>query len=71
MQPIDRRELAERRMLALLEDSGLPLPDEVEHGTNCVRFLWLDRRVVVVVELDEEFEAADANGATTREGITA
>lgn len=71
MQPIDRRELAERRMLALLEDSGLPLPDEVQHGTDCVRFLWLDRRVAVVVELDEEFEAADANGANTREGITA
>ena len=58
-------------MLALLEDSGLPLPDEVQHGTDSVRFLWRDRRVAVVVELDEEFEAADANGANTREGITA
>ena len=58
-------------MLALLEDSGLPLPDEVEYGAACVRFLWLDLRVAVVVELDEEFEAADANGAHTREGITA
>ncbi len=58
-------------MLALLEDSGLPLPDEVEYGTHCVRFLWLDRKVAVVVDLDEEFGESDANGGHTREGITA
>ena len=58
-------------MLALLEDSGLPLPDEVEYGAACVRFLWLERKVVVVIDLDEEFEEAEVNGAYTREGITA
>ena len=68
--PIDRKRQAERRVLALLEDSGLPLPDEVEYGTDCVRFLWLDRKVVVVVDL-EEFDEGDANGGYTREGITA
>lgn len=71
MEPIDRKQLAERRMLALLEDSGLPLPDEVEYGAACVRFLWLDRKVAVVVDLDETFEEAEANGAYSREGITA
>lgn len=57
-------------MLALLEDSGLPLPDEVQYGTNCIRFLWLDRKVAVVVDL-EEFREVDANGGYSREGITA
>lgn len=71
MEPIDRKQLAERRMLALLEDSGLPLPDEVEYGAACVRFLWLDRKVAVVVDLDETFEEAEANGGYSREGITA
>jgi hypothetical protein len=71
MAEIDRKQLAERRMLALLEDSGLPLPDEVEYGTACVRFLWLDRRVAVVVDLDEDFGEVDAHGGHTREGITA
>lgn len=71
MAEIDHKQLAERRMLALLEDSGLPLPDEVEYGTACVRFLWLDRKVAVVVDLDETFGEADANGAYTRDGITA
>jgi hypothetical protein len=70
MAPIDRKRLAERRMLALLEDSGLPLPDEVEYGADCVRLLWLDRKVVVVIDL-EEFGEADANGGYARDGITA
>ncbi|HEY0226490.1 MAG TPA: hypothetical protein VGC05_08840 [Mycobacterium sp.] len=70
MAPIDLKQLAERRMLALLEDSGLPLPDEVQYGTNCIRFLWLDRKVAVVVDL-EEFREVDANGGYSREGITA
>lgn len=71
MARIDQKQLAERRILALLEDSGLPLPDEVEYGTACVRFLWVDRKVAVVVDLDEEFGEVDANGGYTREGITA
>jgi hypothetical protein len=70
MAPIDKKRQAERRFLRLLEDSGLPLPDEVEYGENCVRLLWLDRKVVVVVDLDE-FGENDANGGYTREGITA
>ena len=70
MAPIDHKQQAERRFLALLEDSGLPLPDEVEYGAHCVRFLWLDRKVAVVVEL-EEFSEVDANGGYTRAGITA
>lgn len=70
MAPIDQKRLVERRMLALLEDSGLPLPDEVEYGTDCVRFLWLDRKLAVIVDL-QEFGEVDANGGYTREGITA
>ncbi|HWE58147.1 MAG TPA: hypothetical protein VG228_00510 [Solirubrobacteraceae bacterium] len=71
MEQIDLKQLAERRMLALLKDSGLPLPDEVEYGTACVRFLWLDRKIAVVVDLDEDFGETDANGGYRREGITA
>ncbi len=68
--PIDHKQLVERRFVALLEDSGLPLPDEVEYGIACVRFPWLDRRVAVVVDL-EEFGEADTHGGYTRERITA
>ncbi len=72
MQNRDRKELCERRMMRLLEDSGLPLPDEVDldHGEAEVLFLWTDRKVAVIVEL-EDFEDAEANGGFSREGIAA
>jgi hypothetical protein len=70
MAPIDIKRQAERRFLELLDDSGLPLPDEVEYGENCVRFIWIDRKVVAVVDLDE-FGEVEANGGHTHEGITA
>jgi hypothetical protein len=54
MAPIDRKQQIERRMLSLLEDSGLPAPDEVHYGAREVRFLWLDRKVAVVVDLDTD-----------------
>ena len=41
-------------MLRLLEDNGLPAPDEIELGQEEVRFLWLDRKVAVIVELDTD-----------------
>ena len=71
VEPIDQKRLVERRFMALIEDSGLPLPDEVEYGTACVRFLWLDQKVVVIVDIDETLGDVDANGGYTREGITA
>jgi hypothetical protein len=71
MAQIDRMQLVERRFMALMEDSGLPLPDEVEYGTACVRFLWLDRKVAVVVDLEEDFGEIEANDGYTRDGITA
>lgn len=54
MSALDRGHEAERRMLGLLADAGLPAPDEVEHVPSAVRFIWEDSKVVVVVELDED-----------------
>jgi len=70
MAPIDQKQQAERRMLQLIEDSGLPMPDEVRYGERCVEFWWLDRKVVVVVDL-EDFDEVEAMGGYSREGITA
>jgi hypothetical protein len=52
--PIDEKQRVERRTLRLLEDIGLPTPDEVEYGEACVRFLWHDRKVALVVDLDTD-----------------
>ena len=72
MASMDRREQCERRMMALLEDSGLPLPDEVDlfYEENSVLFMWSDQKVAVIVELDD-FDEIDANGGYSREGIAA
>lgn len=55
-------------MIRLLDDYGLPLPDEVQHGERCVRFLWHDRKVAVVVDLDD-FDEIEADGGYTPEGL--
>lgn len=57
-------------MISLLDDYGLPLPDEVQYGERCVRFLWHDRKVAVVVDLDD-FDEIDADGGYTPEGLAA
>jgi hypothetical protein len=57
MSPNDegaRGQNAERKMLGLMADAGLPAPDEIEHGDNKVRFLWTERKVAVVIDLTEE-----------------
>jgi len=42
-------------MRDLLEDAGLPTPDEVRHefDPDEVVFLWHDTKAAIVVELDE------------------
>ena len=67
MAPIDDKQRVERRMLQLLADSGLPAPDEVQYGEQCVRFLWHDPKVAVVVDLDDVDDIDD--GGYIEEGI--
>jgi hypothetical protein len=66
--PIDRKQKAERRMLSLLQSAGLPEPDEVQYGCECVRLLWHDRKVAVVVDVSD-FDEADDNEGYIPEGV--
>jgi hypothetical protein len=68
MAPIDEKEHAERRMRRLLEDCGLPEPDEVVYGERSIELLWHEHKVAVVVDLDE-FGERDAHGGYEREGV--
>lgn len=70
MALIDQKEHAERKLRRLLEDYGLPEPDEVVRGERTIELLWHDRKVAVVVELDG-FGELDARGGYEREGIAA
>ncbi len=70
MAPIDIKQRAEQRMRALLESAGLPEPDEVEYGRMSIRLLWHDRKVAVVVDL-EDFDEIDGNEGYLPDGIAA
>jgi hypothetical protein len=41
-------------MRELLDSSDLPRFDAVEHGETCIRFLWLEQKAVVVIDLEDE-----------------
>jgi hypothetical protein len=68
MAPIDDKQKAERRMRELLDNAGVPGPDEVEYGDQCIRMLWHDRKVAVVVDVSD-FDELDGNDGHIPEGI--
>jgi hypothetical protein len=48
----------EARFRDLLIDNELAFPDEIEYRPGEVVFLWTDRKVAIVVELDSPASAA-------------
>jgi hypothetical protein len=70
MAPIDKKHRAEQRMRALLDNAGLPDPDEVQYGQSSISLLWHDRKVAVVVDVSE-FDEIDGNEGYRPDGIAA
>jgi hypothetical protein len=52
MAPLARKVDAERRMRELLEESGLPQPDMIEYGYECIRLFFHESKLVIIVDLD-------------------
>ncbi len=50
---LQQKKAAEHDARAMLEDHGVPQPDEVEYGHSCVRLLWREERVAMVIDLAE------------------
>jgi hypothetical protein len=48
-----RHDHAEAHFRALLDESGLPQPDEVAHLRRCLIFLWEPSKFIVLIDLDE------------------
>jgi hypothetical protein len=44
---------AEKRMRDLLEESGLPQPDYVEYGFTCIRLIFEESKLVVIIDIDQ------------------
>jgi len=53
MATLKQKIQAERHARKLLQNDGLPEPDVVEYGYTCIRLLWLERKVALIVDIDE------------------
>ena len=42
----------ERQTRDFLEEHGLPQPDAVEYGYTCIRLIFHDPKVVLVIDID-------------------
>jgi hypothetical protein len=65
MATLEQKIEAEIRTRAIVEEGGLPQPDEVEYGYSCIRLLWHAARLAVVVQIDEpppDWEFAERGG---------
>ena len=43
-------------MRDLLESGGLPQPDAIEYGDECIRLFFNETKLVVIVDLDPSSE---------------
>lgn len=58
---VEQQDRAIERFTKLAQDSGLPPFDEVRREGTAVRFVWNDRKVMVVIDLDDD--PTDPTGA--------
>jgi len=55
----------EQRMRKLLEEGGMPQPDYVEYGYTCIRLIFDEPKLCVVVDIDEPPDGAEAEPVAT------
>jgi hypothetical protein len=53
MASLSQKIQAERDARDMLVRGGLPQPDRVEHGFTCIRLLWDEPQVAMVIDIDE------------------
>ena len=57
MATLPQKVQAEIRMRKLLEDAGLPEPDRIEYGYTCIRLIFEEPKLVVVIDIDQPEDA--------------
>jgi hypothetical protein len=62
MATLKQKIKAEASGRKMLEESGIPQPDDVEYGHTCIRFLWNEQKVALVIEIDEPPEDFETVG---------
>jgi len=53
MATLSQKINAEVKARLLVDQTGLPQPDQVEYGHTCIRLLWHAPRAALVVEIDD------------------
>jgi hypothetical protein len=53
MATLAEKVAAEHHTRKMLAENGLPEPDEVQYGHTCIRLLWHDQKLCVVVDIDD------------------
>jgi hypothetical protein len=54
MSTIEHKIAAEVKVRELLKQQDVPAPDEIEYGHACIRLLWNEPKVALVVDLEPE-----------------
>ncbi len=61
MATLKQKIRAEQRIRELLEQEGLPEPDDVEYGHGCIRLFFDQPKVALVIDIDDP--GADEDGS--------
>ena len=58
MATLEQKVEAETRMRAMLKAQEMPQPDEVQYGEGCIRLLWHEQKICLVIDIDDPANAA-------------
>jgi hypothetical protein len=53
MATLQQKIKAELQLRSMVENEGLPEPDHIEYGIDCIRVLWWESKVALVIDFDE------------------
>jgi hypothetical protein len=52
MATLRQKIAAERKVRELLDQYDVPAPDAIEYGFTCIRAIWEDPKLVLIVDID-------------------
>jgi hypothetical protein len=52
MATLQEKIAAEVKVRELIEQEGLPDPDEIEYGHTCIRLFWHDSKTALIIDID-------------------
>ena len=53
MATLEEKIKVELQLRKMIEDEGMPEPDHIEYGYTCIRAIWLESRVALVIDIDD------------------